>query len=52
MTFVKLWHLSTDVKAHILVVNKEMAALSPKIRMIFIRIGPDATRNFVQKIKF
>ena len=31
MTFVKLWHLSTDVKAHILVVNKEMAALSPKI---------------------
>ena len=51
MTFVKLWHLSTDVKAHILVVNKEMAALSPKNRMVFIRIGPDATRNFVQKNK-
>ena len=30
MTFEKLWHLSTDVKADILVVNKEMAALSPK----------------------
>ena len=30
MSFVKLWHLSTDVQAHILVVNKEMAALSPK----------------------
>ena len=51
MTFVKLWHLSTDVNTHILVVNKEMAATSPKNRMIFIRIGSDATRNFVQKNK-
>ena len=52
MTFVKLWHFSTDVNAHILVVNKEIAALSPKNRIVFIRIRPDATRNFVQKIKY
>ena len=51
MIFVKLLHLSTNVKAHILVVSQEMAALSQN-RMAFIRIGQDATGNFVQKIKF
>ena len=50
--FVKVKRLSTDVKAHILVVNQEMAALSQQIRMVFLRVEPDATRNFVQKIKF
>ena len=30
MIFVKSSHLSTDVKAHILVVKQEMAALSHK----------------------
>ena len=45
MTFVKLWHLSTDVKAHILVVNKEMAALTPKNRIVFIAHSSTGTRT-------